>query len=97
MEFHGALSSYYTKGKDDDKHHLGKLGYGLEGGIRAMVIPKLELNYRVGRIMIDGEKTKTLSILGVRFHSTENISIGLNFHANGIYEDQYFMSVKYPF
>lgn len=94
-DIYGDAKIYSIKIPNSDKHDLGEVAYGINLGVRTWIYPKIEANLLVGQLAFDSDDTRSVVELGARFHSTDAISIGVTFLANGIYKGQYFMNVRF--
>ncbi|MDN3702116.1 hypothetical protein ACFFUO_11120 [Vibrio artabrorum] len=65
-------------------------------GVRAWVIANIEVNARLGQL-IDNDDTKSIVGFGARFHSTEQLSVGVDLRNNGTYGHQILMSARFGF
>ncbi|MGF1744357.1 hypothetical protein [Vibrio minamisatsumaniensis] len=65
-------------------------------GVRAWVIANIEVNARLGQL-IDNDDTKSIVGCGARFHSTEQLSVGVDLRNNGTYGHQILMSARFGF
>ena len=65
-------------------------------GVRAWLMAGVEVNARLGQL-IDNDGTNSVVGFGGRFHSTDQLSLGLDFRNNGTYGHQILMSAKFGF
>ncbi|WP_299689980.1 hypothetical protein [uncultured Vibrio sp.] len=65
-------------------------------GMRAWVVANVEVNAKLGQL-IDNDKTNSLFGVGVRFHSTEQLSVGINWGSNGTYGNQALISARFGY
>ncbi|MDD1779578.1 hypothetical protein LRP49_00090 [Enterovibrio sp. ZSDZ35] len=97
VDLHGDARIYSVKFPEDDKHDFGELAYGVNVGIRAWVMPQIEVTAVVGQVAFDSDDTKSIVELGGRFHSTDALSVGVMYRANGLYKEQFYMNVRFEF
>ncbi|MGF1766956.1 hypothetical protein L4D06_06170 [Enterovibrio makurazakiensis] len=97
VDVHGDARIYSVKFPEDDKHDFGELAYGVNVGVRAWILPQIEANLLVGQVAFDSDDTRSVVELGGRFHSTDLLSIGLNYRANGLYKEQFYFNVRFEF
>ncbi|MBW3698077.1 hypothetical protein EK599_20560 [Vibrio sp. T187] len=79
----------YESGDDDFRTEINL-------GARAWLMEGIEVNIRVGQIM-DNDKTNSIFGVGGRFHSTEQLSLGVDIRNNGTYGHQVLMSARFGF
>lgn len=97
IDIHGDARIYSVKFPEDDKHDWGELAYGVNVGAKAWVLPQIEANLLVGQIAFDSDDTRSVVELGGRFHSTEILSVGATYRANGLYKEQFYFDVLFNF
>lgn len=97
IDIHGDARIYTVKFPQDDKHDWGELAYGVNVGARAWVLPQIEANLVVGQIAFDSDDTRSVVELGGRFHSTDALSVGATYRANGLYKEQFYFDVRFEF
>lgn len=95
FDLYGDARIYSIKYPQQNKHDLGELAYGVNLGMKGWILPQIEGNIVVGKIAFDSNETRSVVEIGTRFHSTDAISIGATFRANGIYKGQYYFSVRF--
>nr|WP_269808724.1 hypothetical protein [Enterovibrio nigricans] len=74
---------------EDEKHDFGELAYGVNVGIRAWVMPQIEATAIVGQVAFDSDDTRSIVELGGRFHSTDALSVGVMYRANGCIKNSF--------
>ncbi|WP_245621505.1 hypothetical protein [Enterovibrio calviensis] len=97
VDVHGDARVYSVKFPEDDKHDFGELAYGVNVGVRAWILPQIEANVLVGQVAFDSDDTRSVVELGGRFHSTDMLSIGASYRANGLYKEQFYFNVRFEF
>ncbi|WP_232312715.1 hypothetical protein [Enterovibrio coralii] len=97
VDIHGDARIYSVKFPEDDKHDFGELAYGVNVGVRAWVMPQIEATAIVGQVAFDSDDTRSVVELGGRFHSTDALSIGILYRANGLYKEQFYSNVRFEF
>ncbi|STO98100.1 hypothetical protein [Grimontia hollisae] len=97
IDIHGDARVYSVKFPEDDKHDWGDLAYGVNVGAKAWVLPQIEANLLVGQVAFDSDDTRSVVELGSRFHSTEILSVGATYRANGLYKEQFYFDVLFNF
>jgi hypothetical protein len=65
-------------------------------GIKAWLMASVEVNARLGQL-IDNDDTRSIVGVGARFHSTDQLSVGLDMRNNGTYGHQILMSARFGF
>jgi len=65
-------------------------------GARAWLMEGIEVNIRGGQLM-DNDGTNSIFGVGGRFHSTEQLSLGVDIRNNGVYGQQIIMSARFGF
>ena len=93
----GNLLFYNIKSSSITDDWYGDFAFGIEIGGRIWLNPALELNAMLGRISYAGDKDDNTATAGVRFHSTDNISVGAQYDAIGIFEQKFFINVRFEF
>ncbi|WP_086775707.1 hypothetical protein [Vibrio coralliirubri] len=78
--------------RNDDNHIKTEINIGL----RAWLMANVEVNARLGQL-IDNDDTRSIVGIGARFHSTEQLSVGLDMRNNGTYGHQILMSARFGF
>ncbi|MEZ8140513.1 MULTISPECIES: hypothetical protein [Enterovibrio] len=97
VDVHGDARIYSVKFPQDDKHDFGELAYGVNVGLRAWILPQIEANAVVGQVAFDSDDTRSIVEIGGRFHSTDALSIGASYRANGLYKEQFYFNVRFEF
>lgn len=97
VDIHGDARIYSVKFPEDDKHDWGELAYGVNVGGKAWILPQIEANLLVGQIAFDSDDTRSVVELGGRFHSTDVLSVGATYRANGLYKEQFYFDVLFNF
>ncbi|CZF84298.1 hypothetical protein [Grimontia marina] len=97
VDVHGDARIYSVKFPEDDKHDWGELAYGVNVGVKAWVLPQIEANLLVGQVAFDSDDTRSVVELGGRFHSTDILSLGATYRANGLYKEQVYFDVLFNF
>jgi hypothetical protein len=101
MGFHGPISQFadvtgqmllHNIERNDDNHIKTEVNIGL----RAWILANVELNARLGQL-IDNDDTRSIVGVGARFHSTDQLSVGLDMRNNGTYGHQILMSARFGF
>ncbi len=95
VDVHGDARLYSVKFPNNDKHDFGELAYSVNVGLRAWILPQIEANLLFGQIAFDANDTRSVVEFGGRFHSTDALSIGINYYANGLYKEQLYFSVRF--
>ena len=65
-------------------------------GLRAWLLANIEVNARLGQL-VDSDDTSSIVGVGARFHSTEQLSVGIDLRNNGTYGHQFLMSARFGF
>ncbi|UXA00223.1 hypothetical protein [Vibrio splendidus] len=65
-------------------------------GIKAWIIANVEVNARFGQL-IDNDGSNSIVGFGARFHSTDQLSVGIDMRNNGTYGHQILMSARFGF
>ncbi|GMM89098.1 hypothetical protein QTO05_18815 [Vibrio fortis] len=65
-------------------------------GVKAWLMANIEVNARLGQL-IDNDGTNSIVGFGARFHSTEQLSVGVDMRNNGTYGHQVLMSARFGF
>lgn len=97
IDMYGELQAHNIKDPDDERRDTGDFATGVGIGIRAWVAPQFEANAYVGSIIFDSDNSESVVELGGRFHSTEALSLGATWRANGLEEDRMIFSVRYVY
>ncbi|WP_336245216.1 hypothetical protein [Enterovibrio paralichthyis] len=95
VDIYGDARLYSVRFPDDDKHDWGELAYGVNVGARAWILPQIEANLLVGQVAFDSDDTRSIVELGGRFHSTDALSVGVTYRANGLYKEQFYLNVRF--
>ncbi|MFA0410200.1 hypothetical protein AB4505_18715, partial [Vibrio splendidus] len=78
--------------RNDDNHIKTEINIGL----RAWLMANVEVNARLGQL-IDNDDSRSVVGIGARFHSTDQLSVGLDMRNNGTYGHQILMSARFGF
>ncbi|WP_333912450.1 hypothetical protein [Vibrio coralliirubri] len=101
MGFNGPISQFadvtgqmllHNIERNDDNHIKTEINLGL----RAWLMANVEVNARLGQL-IDNDDTRSIVGIGARFHSTDQLSVGLDMRNNGTYGHQILMSARFGF
>jgi hypothetical protein len=101
MGFNGPISQFadvtgqmllHNIERNDDNHIKTEVNIGLGAWLMANV----EVNARFGQL-IDNDDTHSIVGVGARFHSTDQLSVGLDMRNNGTYGHQILMSARFGF
>jgi hypothetical protein len=65
-------------------------------GVKAWIIANVEVNARLGQL-IDNDNSNSIVGFGARFHSTDQLSVGVDLRNNGTYGHQILMSARFGF
>ncbi|MDF2154495.1 hypothetical protein [Vibrio sp. CAU 1672] len=65
-------------------------------GTRIWFMQNVELHGRIGQIFSD-DTSNTIFNVGGRFHSTQQLSLGVEFKNNGVYKHQLVMSARFAY
>lgn len=95
VDMYGELEGAWLKRPEYDKRDAGDLATVIGGGMRAWIAPPFEANLYVGSIIFDQDDSTSLVEIGGRFHSTEALSLGATWRANGLEQNRLIFSVRY--
>ncbi|OOE69139.1 hypothetical protein BZG19_08230 [Salinivibrio kushneri] len=95
VDVYGELEGAWLKRPGDRVHDTGQFATVAGGGMRAWIAPPFEANLYVGSIIFDQDDTTSLVEIGGRFHSTETLSLGATWRANGLEQNRLIFSVRY--
>ncbi|OOF25600.1 hypothetical protein BZJ19_08150 [Salinivibrio proteolyticus] len=95
VDLYGEIEAAWLRRPEDDKHDTGDIATVIGGGARAWIAPPFEATMYVGSIIFDKDDSESIVELGGRFHSTEALSLGATWRANGLEENRLIFSVRY--
>ncbi|MEG3691643.1 hypothetical protein V5098_00760 [Vibrio coralliirubri] len=79
-----------------ERHDENNIKTEVNLGIKAWIVANVEVNARFGQL-IDTDNSKSIVGFGVRFHSTDQLSVGVDLRNNGTYGHQILMSARFGF
>ncbi len=84
--------------KENSSQTFGRL-YQMEFnvGTRVWITNTIEATGRIGKQFINDDDSRTVFGMGVRFHSTEELSVGMELRKNITYGHQMLMTVRFHF
>ncbi|SIO38709.1 hypothetical protein [Salinivibrio sp. ES.052] len=95
VDLYGELEGAWLKRPKEIQNDTGEFATVIGAGMRAWVAPPIEANLYVGSIIFDQDDTTSLVEIGGRFHSTETLSLGATWRANGLEQNRLIFSVRY--
>ncbi|ODQ01767.1 MULTISPECIES: hypothetical protein [unclassified Salinivibrio] len=95
VDIYGEIEGAWLKRPEAPHYETGELTTVIGGGLRAWLAPSFEADTYIGSIIFDKDDSKSIVEFGGRFHSTETLSLGATWRANGLEENRLIFSVRY--